>query len=141
MLLSILAVATSADPMTRLVAQAATTATTSTPLESTTTFTAESITVAASGGDVPIVTFPVTDIMKPPPDDREYLVDMLENGLRVVYCSDPSSNEAGAAMDVHVGACSDPKDIPGLAHVRTHWKGFCFVCVSRERLCVSEWFD
>lgn len=66
------------------------------------------------------ISFPVVDIMKPPPDDREYLVDVLSNGLRVVYCSDPSSNEAGAAMDVHVGACSDPDDIPGLAHFNEH---------------------
>jgi hypothetical protein len=55
-------------------------------------------------------------VMKPPSDDRDYRLTLLDNGLRVILCSDPSSNEAGAAMDVHVGACSDPKDIPGLAH-------------------------
>ena len=45
---------------------------------------------------------------------------MLDNGLKVVLCSDPTSNEVGAAMDVHVGACYDPKEAPGLAHFNEH---------------------
>ncbi len=60
------------------------------------------------------------NVVVPPSDDRDYQLTVLENGLRVVLCSDPSSNEAGAAMDVHVGACSDPRDIPGLAHFNEH---------------------
>jgi hypothetical protein len=56
------------------------------------------------------------DVIKPPLDDREYLSYTLPNGLRVLLCSDPSSNEAASAMDVHVGACSDPAAVPGLAH-------------------------
>jgi hypothetical protein len=56
------------------------------------------------------------DVIKPPLDDREYLSYTLPNGLRVLLCSDPSSNEAASAMDVHVGACSDPAEVPGLAH-------------------------
>ena len=60
------------------------------------------------------------NIMKPPPDNRDYTVEILDNGLRVIYCSDPSSTEAGCAMDVHVGATSDPNDIPGLAHFNEH---------------------
>ena len=48
-----------------------------------------------------------------PSDDRDYVVYMLKNGLRVVLASDPTSNEAGAAMDVHVGATSDPWKVPG----------------------------
>lgn len=59
-------------------------------------------------------------IMKPPLDDRDYETIVLGNGLRVILCSDPSSNEAAAAMDVHVGACSDPDDVPGLAHFCEH---------------------
>lgn len=62
----------------------------------------------------------VGEIMKPPTDDREYLAYKMANGLRVVICSDSTSNQAGAAMDVHVGACSDPIDIPGLAHFNEH---------------------
>lgn len=59
-------------------------------------------------------------IIKPPLDDRECVTYTLPNGLRVLLCSDPSSNEAAAAMDVHVGACSDPPDVPGLAHFLEH---------------------
>jgi insulysin len=63
---------------------------------------------------------PPAKIMKPPLDDRDYVTYVLGNGLRVLLCSDPSSNEAAAAMDVHVGACSDPDDVPGLAHFCEH---------------------
>ena len=56
------------------------------------------------------------NILRPPMDDREYVAYTLDNGLRVLLCSDPSSTEAAAAMDVHVGACSDPVDIAGMAH-------------------------
>jgi insulysin len=60
------------------------------------------------------------NILKPPLDDRDYLAYILDNGLKVVLSSDPTSNEAGAAMDVHVGACSDPKQVAGLAHFNEH---------------------
>ena len=59
-------------------------------------------------------------IMLPPLDDRDFATYILGNGLRVLLCSDPSTNSAGVAMDVHVGACSDPDDIPGLAHFCEH---------------------
>ena len=60
------------------------------------------------------------DIQKPPRDDRDYETFTMANGLRVLLCSDPSSNEAAVAMDVHVGACSDPEQVPGLAHFNEH---------------------
>jgi secreted Zn-dependent insulinase-like peptidase len=60
------------------------------------------------------------DIIKPPLDTNEYVTYTLDNGLRVLLCSDPTSNQAAAAMDVHVGACSDPVDVPGLAHFTEH---------------------
>jgi secreted Zn-dependent insulinase-like peptidase len=53
----------------------------------------------------------------PPMDTRSYDTFTLPNGLKVILCSDPSSNTASAAMDVHVGAASDPDDVPGLAHL------------------------
>ena len=56
--------------------------------------------------------FSLTSIMKPPLDKREYEYFSLPNGLRVLLCSDPSSNSAAAAMDVHVGAESDPNAVP-----------------------------
>uniref|UniRef100_A0A7S4JKR1 Insulin-degrading enzyme n=2 Tax=Odontella aurita TaxID=265563 RepID=A0A7S4JKR1_9STRA len=61
-----------------------------------------------------------TNILKPPLDNRKYETMILENGLRVLLCSDPASNVAAAAMDVHVGACSDPPEVPGLAHFNEH---------------------
>jgi len=60
------------------------------------------------------------DIIKAPLDDRDYFTITLENGLRVLLCSDPSTNEAAVAMDVHVGASSDPVQVPGLAHFNEH---------------------
>jgi insulysin len=59
-------------------------------------------------------------LMLPPLDDRDFATYILPNGLRVLLCSDPSSNSAGVAMDVHVGACSDPDNVPGLAHFCEH---------------------
>jgi hypothetical protein len=56
------------------------------------------------------------DVIVPPLDDREYKAFTLPNGLRVLLCSDDSSNEIAAAVDVHVGATSDPASVPGLAH-------------------------
>jgi len=57
----------------------------------------------------------------PPLDNRSYEIFTIpNNGLRVVLCSDPSSNTASAAMDVHVGAASDPDNVPGLAHFNEH---------------------
>jgi hypothetical protein len=72
--------------------------------------------VSANGSD------DIIDVIKPPLDDREYFTYTLNNGLRVLLCSDPSSNEAASAMDVHVGACSDPAEVPGLAHFNEHSK-------------------
>ena len=60
------------------------------------------------------------DVIVPPLDDRDYVTYTLDNGLRVLLCSDPSTTEAAVAMDVHVGATSDPWEIPGLAHFTEH---------------------
>ena len=60
------------------------------------------------------------EIMKPPLDDRDYAVYIMPNQLKVILCSDPTSNEGGASMDVHVAACSDPPGINGLAHFNEH---------------------
>lgn len=61
-----------------------------------------------------------SDIIKSPLDKSDYMTYTLPNGLRVLLCSDPTSNEAAAAMDVHVGACSDPPGVAGLAHFTEH---------------------
>jgi Insulinase (Peptidase family M16)/Peptidase M16 inactive domain len=60
-------------------------------------------------------------IVKAPLDNRLYrAIALPENGLRILLCSDPSTNEAAVAMNVHVGATSDPATIPGLAHFTEH---------------------
>ena len=56
------------------------------------------------------------DIIVPPLDDRKYEYFTLSNGLRVLICSDPSLSTAAAAMDVHVGATSDPDTVP-VSHI------------------------
>lgn len=81
-------------------------------LEASTTIAENSASVASA--------FSLRSIMKPPLDKREYEYFTLPNGLRVLLCSDPSSNSAAAAMDVHVGAESDPNEVPGLAHFNEH---------------------
>jgi len=58
--------------------------------------------------------------LKAPLDNRSYEYLTLPNDLRVVLVSDPSSSEVAVAMDVHVGACSDPLEVPGLAHFNEH---------------------
>jgi len=59
-------------------------------------------------------------LIVPPMDKRQYETFTLENGLRVILCSDPTSFSAAAAMDVHVGAAADPDAVPGLAHFCEH---------------------
>jgi hypothetical protein len=61
-------------------------------------------------------------IEKQSSDDREYKYLTLSNGLRVLLISDPSTVRSAAALDVHVGSFSDPKEIPGLAHFAEHSK-------------------
>ena len=40
--------------------------------------------------------------------------------LQVLLISDPSTDKAAAAMDVHIGHMSDPAKLPGLAHFCEH---------------------
>ncbi len=65
--------------------------------------------------------------IKPPaapfraPDDRsEYRHLVLENGLRVLLCSDPDISVASAAVAVDAGYYDDPPTRPGLAHYVEH---------------------
>lgn len=53
-------------------------------------------------------------VLRPPLDKRQYETYTLPNGLKVLLCSDPTSTAAAVGMNVHVGACSDPVEIPGL---------------------------
>ena len=50
-------------------------------------------------------------IQKRPYDEREYKAMTLSNDMRVLLVSDPASSRAAAALDVHVGAYSDPPNV------------------------------
>ncbi len=66
-----------------------------------------------------------TNSVPPPafraPDDKsEYRRLVLENGLRVLLCSDPNLVSASAAVAVDAGYYDDPVSRPGLAHYVEH---------------------
>ncbi|CAM6127653.1 unnamed protein product [Calypogeia fissa] len=67
----------------------------------------------AGGGDESV-------ILKPRTDEREYRRIVLHNGMQVLLVSDPDTDKAAAAMDVHIGSFSDPEELPGLAHFLEH---------------------
>ncbi|KAL7541746.1 hypothetical protein ACHAXR_011187 [Thalassiosira sp. AJA248-18] len=86
---------------------------------STTSTVANSIITPPAAEAAAATTTPII-ILKPPLDKRTYETFTLPNGLKVLLCSDPASTTAAVAMNVHVGACSDPVEIPGLAHFCEH---------------------
>ena len=57
---------------------------------------------------------------KPLLDNRSYRVIKLPNQLEALLIHDPDTDKASAAMDVNVGAFSDPEDMPGMAHAVEH---------------------
>jgi len=59
-------------------------------------------------------------IVKSQQDKREYRGLELVNGMKVLLISDPTTDKAAAAMDVHIGHMSDPRELPGLAHFCEH---------------------
>eukprot|EP00252_Welwitschia_mirabilis_P027613 TRINITY_DN9512_c0_g2_i7.p1 TRINITY_DN9512_c0_g2~~TRINITY_DN9512_c0_g2_i7.p1 ORF type:complete len:1006 (+),score=221.01 TRINITY_DN9512_c0_g2_i7:195-3212(+) len=60
------------------------------------------------------------EIVKPLNDKREYKRIVLSNSLEVLLISDPETDKAAAAMDVSIGAFSDPDGLEGLAHFLEH---------------------
>ncbi|KAG0266792.1 Insulinase (Peptidase M16) [Mortierella polycephala] len=53
-------------------------------------------------------------------DDRNYRLIRLVNNLEVLLIQDPKVDKSAAALDVHVGHLSDPKNLQGLAHFLEH---------------------
>ena len=56
-------------------------------------------------------------------DKRQYRGLVLENGLKVLLVSDPTTDKSAASLDVHIGHLSDPPDLrsaprlcPNVAH-------------------------
>lgn len=63
----------------------------------------------------------LTDHLETPAlDDRLYRVIRLSNQLEAMLVHDADTDKASAAMDVNVGAFSDPDDMPGMAHAVEH---------------------
>lgn len=60
------------------------------------------------------------EVLRPPLDTRTYRYLELDNGMKVLAVSDPETDMAAAALDVHVGQFSDPEDREGLAHFLEH---------------------
>ena len=62
----------------------------------------------------------VADVVAPDFSDRSYRALTLDNQLKVLLISDPTSDRAAASMDVAVGSNHDPQEYPGLAHFLEH---------------------
>ncbi|XP_032591237.1 insulin-degrading enzyme isoform X1 [Drosophila grimshawi] len=62
----------------------------------------------------------IKNIEKSQQDTRDYRGLQLENGLKVLLISDPSTDVSAAALSVQVGHMSDPENLPGLAHFCEH---------------------
>ncbi|XP_036067708.1 insulin-degrading enzyme isoform X2 [Oryzias melastigma] len=62
----------------------------------------------------------VTNVVCSSEDKRTYRGLELSNGLKVLMISDPLTEKASAALDVHIGSMSDPDSVPGLAHFCEH---------------------
>ncbi len=59
-------------------------------------------------------------VQKSPNDPRDYRYLVLENDLRVLLVSDPSTDKAAASLSVLRGYYHEPVDYPGLAHFLEH---------------------
>ncbi|KAK9468790.1 Metalloenzyme, LuxS/M16 peptidase-like protein [Lipomyces arxii] len=61
-----------------------------------------------------------SELERPELDNRSYKVIKLHNDLEALLIHDPDTDKSSAALDVRVGAFSDPKDLQGLAHFCEH---------------------
>jgi insulysin len=59
-------------------------------------------------------------VIKSQSDQRDYRYIKLENGLKILLISDPTTDKSAAAMDISVGAYHAPEDREGLLHFLEH---------------------
>lgn len=59
-------------------------------------------------------------ISKSPNDKRQYDALTLDNKLRVLLISDPTTDKSAASLDVNIGSADDPSEYEGLAHFLEH---------------------
>lgn len=76
-------------------------------------------TLMACGGETVQSESPIV-VNKSPNDERDYAAVTLDNGLKVLMVSDPTTEKSAAALSVGVGAFSDPMDFQGMAHYLEH---------------------
>jgi len=62
----------------------------------------------------------INDVVKSEEDQRHYRALVLDNDLKVLLVSDPTTDKSAAALDIHIGSMSDPRELPGLAHFCEH---------------------
>lgn len=60
------------------------------------------------------------NILKSLSDKRLYKGLVLENQLKCLLISDPSTDRSAASMTVNTGSMQDPDELPGLAHFCEH---------------------
>lgn len=60
------------------------------------------------------------NIVKSEKDKRLYRGLLLDNDLKCMLISDPTTDRSAASVDVHIGYMLDPKEFPGLAHFCEH---------------------
>lgn len=60
------------------------------------------------------------NIVKSGQDGRLYRGLLLDNGLKCLIVSDPSTDRSAASLDVNAGYLLDPPKFPGLAHFLEH---------------------
>ncbi|KAH6579183.1 hypothetical protein BASA60_003367 [Batrachochytrium salamandrivorans] len=59
-------------------------------------------------------------VRKPDQDNKAYQIITLDNGLQAIVISDPRTDKAAAALDIHIGHLCDPDEVAGLAHFCEH---------------------
>ncbi|KAK0078471.1 hypothetical protein PV325_002451, partial [Microctonus aethiopoides] len=59
-------------------------------------------------------------IRKSPNDEKLYRGLILNNEMKVLLISDPTTDKSAAALTVQIGHRSDPDELPGLAHFCEH---------------------
>ncbi|KAJ9060853.1 hypothetical protein DSO57_1026522 [Entomophthora muscae] len=62
----------------------------------------------------------LTPIVKSENDNRQYLGLVLHNQMKVLLISDPTVDQAFAALEVAVGNRFNPLEMPGMAHFCEH---------------------
>jgi hypothetical protein len=60
------------------------------------------------------------NVIKSSQDNRLYRGLLLDNGLKCLVISDPTTDRSAASLDVHAGYMLDPPQFPGLAHFLEH---------------------